>query len=133
MNGTRFVLPIACFLLAAQPALGGPAVELEGPLSPCTPVPGAAEGNSTVPGAPWGVVIATAFSKQEALDQFNQAKQTYADILGEYEPIVVEQCDLHMGTDLQYSMRIGMESREDADKLCAELQAKGGACVVQRN
>jgi hypothetical protein len=47
--------------------------------------------------------------------------------------MVVESCDLHMGTDLQYSVRIGMDSRDDADNLCARLQAAVGACIVQKN
>jgi len=38
-----------------------------------------------------------------------------------------------MGTDLQYSVRVGTDSREDADSLCAKLQADGGACIVQKN
>ena len=47
--------------------------------------------------------------------------------------MVVESCDLHMGTDLQYSVRIGTDSRDAADSLCAKLQAAGGACIVQKN
>ena len=46
---------------------------------------------------------------------------------------MVETCDLHMGTSLQYSARIGTDSRDDADKLCAKLQTAGGACIVQKN
>jgi hypothetical protein len=38
-----------------------------------------------------------------------------------------------MGTKLQYSARIGMDSREDADALCTKLKADGGACIVQKN
>jgi hypothetical protein len=47
--------------------------------------------------------------------------------------MVVESCDLHLGTVLRYSARVGMDSREDADKLCTKLQAAGGACIVQKN
>jgi hypothetical protein len=53
--------------------------------------------------------------------------------LGSYAPILVETCDLSLGTKLRYSARIGMQSRDDADKLCASLQAAGGACIVQKN
>ena len=120
-------------LLAAGTALAGPTVE-EGPLAPCSQPQGGASDDSPVqPAYAWGVEIATSFSKQEALDQFAQAKQTYGDLLGSYDPMVVESCDLHMGTDLQYSVRIGMDSRDDADNLCAKLQAAGGACIVQKN
>ena len=54
-------------------------------------------------------------------------------MLAAYQPIVVEICDLHIGTKLQYSARIGIDSREDADSLCAKLRADGGACIVQKN
>ncbi len=124
-----------CLMLAAAPALGGPVVEQEGPISPCVQTQGGASGNAAPARAqlPWGVEIATAFSEQEALEEFARIKQDHADILGSFAPIVVEQCDLHMGTKPQYSARIGMESREDADSLCAKLIAKGGACIVQKN
>lgn len=118
-------------MVAVVPAFAGPTVD-EGPLSPCAPQ--SESGADPVELAyAWGVEIATSFSKQEALDQFAKAKQTYADLLGSYDPVVIESCDLHMGTDLQYSARIGMDSRDDADNLCAKLQAAGGACIVQKN
>jgi hypothetical protein len=116
-------------LLVAFPALAGAPVEQGGPLAPCA----GADSSAAQPTSPWGVEIATSFSKQEALDEFDRAKQTYAEILGDYEPILVEQCDLHMGTDVQYSARIGLDSRDAADRLCAKLQAAGGACIVQKN
>jgi len=113
--------------------LAGPTVD-EGPLAPCfQPQGGASGGSSVQPAYAWGVEIATSFSKQEALDLFAQAKQDHADLLGSYDPMVVETCDLHMGTDLQYSVRIGTDSREAVDGLCAKLQAAGGACIVQKN
>jgi hypothetical protein len=120
-------------LLLAGSALAGPTVE-EGPLAPCSQPQGGASADSQVqPAYAWGVEIATSFSKQEALNQFAQVKQDHADLLGSYQPMVVESCDLHMGIDLQYSVRIGLDSRDDADKLCAKLRATGGACIVQKN
>ena len=102
--------------------------------TPCSQPQGGASGGSSVqPAYAWGVEIATSFSKQEARDLFAQAKQDHADLLGSYDPMVVETCDLHMGTDLQYSVRIGTDSRDAADGLCVKLQAAGGACIVQKN
>jgi hypothetical protein len=119
-------------LFAAGPASAG-TVEEE-PLAPCSkPQDGASGASSAQAAYAWGVEIATSFSKQEALDLFAQAKQDHADLLGSYDPMVVETCDLHMGTDLQYSVRIGTDSRDAADGLCAKLQAAGGACIVQKN
>jgi len=124
-----------CVMLGAAPALAGPQVEEEGPLSPCAPPQGEASGgvSSDQPSHAWGIEIATSFSKEEALAEFDRVKQGHIDIIGSYEPMVVETCDLHMGTKLQYSARIGMDSREDANALCAKLQAAGAACIVQKN
>ena len=124
-----------CLTLGAFPVLAGPAMVEEGPLSPCveSPEPASGGASSDQPAQAWGIEIATSFSKQQALDEFDRVKQDHADILGTYQAMVVETCDLHMGTTLQYSARIGMDSREDADSLCAKLQAAGGACIVQKN
>jgi hypothetical protein len=120
--------------LAAGPAFGGAPVEQEGPLSPCVQAPdGASAEPSAAQAQPWGVEIATAFSREEALEEFARVKEAHTDLLGSFDPILVEQCDLHMGTKVQYSARIGAGSREDADALCAKLKASGGACIVQKN
>ena len=132
---TKILLLLLCLVLAAEPAYAGSSVEQEGLLSPCAPQQ-AQPGSGTPPAQPanvWGVEIATSFSKQDALDRFTRIQQNHAGILSAYQPIVVEACDLHMGTKLQYSARIGMDSREDADALCGKLQADGGACIVQKN
>jgi hypothetical protein len=132
---TQIALLIASLVLSAGPALAEPAVEQEGPLSPCRPAQ--AEASTDSPGAQsppaWGIVIATSFSKEDALAQFDKAKQDHSSILDGYDPVVIETCNLNMGTRLQYSARIGMGSRDDAAALCAKLQDDGGACVVQKN
>jgi hypothetical protein len=126
------VLLYLCVTITAGPAFAGATVEQEGPLSPCAQTPGGASAGSPAAQAqPWGVEIATAFSKEEALAEFDRVKQDHSDILGS-DPIIVPQCDLHLGTKLQYSARIGAASRED-DALCAKLRASGGACIVQKN
>ncbi len=124
-----------CLILAAGPASAGPAVEDEGPLGPCVQTDGTAQSNAAPAqsGPAWGVEIATSFNKQEALDDFARVQKQYSDLLGSYQPLIVEDCDLHMGTAPQYSARIGIDSRDDADALCAKLRAQGGACVVQKN
>jgi hypothetical protein len=116
-------------LLAAAPAFAGAAVD-EGPLSPCAP---SQAGTDAQPTYAWGIEIASAFSKDQALAEFDQVKQGHSDLLGSYAPMVVETCDLHLGTALRYSARIGMDSRDAADALCAKLQAAGAACIVLKN
>jgi SPOR domain len=122
-----------CLILAAGPAFGGAPVEQEGPLTPCVQTPSGTGSGAAAQAQPWGIEIATAFSKEEALEEFAHVKQDHADILGSYDPILIEQCDLHIGTRVQYSARIGAASREDADALCGKLMVSGGACIVQKN
>jgi hypothetical protein len=128
-------LVVLCTFLCAARAFAAPAVEQEGPLSPCVPSQDEASGSSSTgqQAQAWGVEIAASFSKEEALNDFESAKKDYPEILGSYEPVMVVACDLHMGTSLRYSARIGMDSREDAEGLCAKLKAAGGACIVRKN
>lgn len=128
----RFLLAVLCVMFAVWPALAEPPVETDGPLSPCAK--GSASDADAEDSLPqWGVEIASSFDKQQALDEFAQAQKSYNDIVGSYSPIVVETCDLNLGTDLHYSARIALDDRDTADKLCAKLQAAGGACIVLKN
>jgi SPOR domain len=126
---------IAAFglMIATLPALAETPVEQEGPLSPCVQGSSSDSAGNSQSDPPWGIEIASSFSKQEALDEFARAKQDHSDILGDYDPIVIEVCDLNLGTDPRYSARVGMADRDAADKLCAKLQAAGGACIVLKN
>ena len=127
----RLCFAVFCVALAAGPASAEP-IEAGDPLAPC--LKGAAPpGDIAQASAPWGVEIASSFSKQQSLDAFAEAQKTHANILGDYSPTVVEVCDLSMGTDLRYSARVALDDRDAADKLCEKLQAAGGACIVLKN
>jgi len=82
---------------------------------------------------PWGVHVSTSFSKAKALAQFGRLRQQHASLLAERDPFVVPQRNLSRGRRALYLVQIGADSRADADKLCAKLRAKGGACIVQKN
>jgi hypothetical protein len=127
----RLSLAALCMILAAGPAVAEP-VEAGNPLGPC--LKGAAPPEDIMPtGTGWGVQIASAFSEQEALDDFAQAQKDYSDILGDYSPTLIAVCNLNLGTDLRYSARVAFDDRDTADKLCAKLQKAGGACIVLRD
>jgi len=121
---------VTCLLLAASPvAAEEPAAEQEGPLSPCV------QGADKAPKASdaWVVEIATALSEDQALSRFNQMQNDHSDILSDYEPVVIEQCDLSLGTAASYSARIVMDDEKAAKDLCDKLQKNGGACLVQKD
>ena len=129
----RFPLVAFALMLGFAPARAEPAMEAGDALSPCVKGATSADAPAAPSGPAWGVEIASSFSKQESLDLFAQAQKTYADILGDSSPTVVEVCDLSMGTDLRYSARVALGDRDAADKLCDKLQAAGGACIVLKN
>lgn len=122
-------LTAVCLMLAVLPAAAEPVAEQEGPLSPCV-TSGTAKATAA---DDWVVEIATAFSEEKALEAFKRAQQTYSDILGNYEPIVVEQCDLSLGEAPGYSARIVMPDEDKANDLCGKLEKAGGACLVQKD
>ena len=128
-------IQLAALLLAIAtlPALADPTIEQEGPLSPCIGAPDAADDTMKEASDQWAVEIATAFTEDEAVDMFNRMKQEHSDILGDFAPIVVEQCNLSMGNKPQYSARVITESRDEADSLCQKLQQSGGSCLVQKD
>ena len=128
MRGTLAI--VTWMLLAASPvAAEEPAAEQEGPLSPCV------QGTDKAPKASdsWVVEIATAFSEDQALSRFNRMQKDHTDVLGDYEPVVIEQCDLSLGRAASYSARIVMDDEKAARDLCGKLQKDGGACLVQKD
>ena len=54
-------------------------------------------------------------------------------MLADRDPFVVPQRNLSRGRRSMYTVQVGADSREDANKLCTQLRAKGGACMVQKN
>ena len=54
-------------------------------------------------------------------------------MLADRDPFVVPERNLSRGRRSLYMVQIGADSRDDAAKLCAKLQAVGGACIVQKN
>jgi hypothetical protein len=82
------------------------------------------------PWGPWGIQLAANFSKALALRSFSQAQATYAKVIGQTRPMVIGTRMRSRGTQAFYRIRIPAQSREQADALCAKIQAVGGACLV---
>jgi hypothetical protein len=82
---------------------------------------------------PWGAQISTSFSKAKALSQFARVKARYGAALSDAEPFVLPERNLSRGRRSLYMVQIGADNRVEAQKLCAALRAKGGACIVQKN
>jgi SPOR domain len=83
--------------------------------------------------APWGVQVAGSFSKDEALAAFARAEARYARVIGGMDPFVLGAPLRSRGFRPFYRVRLPAQSRAEAQKICARLEAVGGACVVLRS
>ncbi|MGH6859329.1 MAG: transglycosylase SLT domain-containing protein [Phyllobacterium sp.] len=93
--------------------------------------------SATVPMArikpkPWGIQIAGNFRRSAAIGQMQRLRRSFPAILGSHDP-VVSRNRTAMGRRGIYAVRIGADSRTEADRICAQLRSAGGACIVTRN
>lgn len=105
----------ACERLVAVLKDGGPAID------------------TAPPGAPWGVQVAGGFSRAKTLAQFQRVRRRFESIIGERKPIVLRDRNLSRGRRSLYQARLGADTRQEANSLCARLRAAGGVCIVLRN
>jgi len=82
---------------------------------------------------PWGVQLATDFSRCNVACMFSALKQRHARLLANAAPLYVSERNLSRGRRSMIALRVGAETREDALKLCQRLRADGGICTVQKN
>ena len=79
----------------------------------------------------WVVQLIGSGSEAVARAEYQDMQKKYGPLLAAYEPIVLRT---PLGTTASwYRVRLGATSRESAERLCAELRASGGSCLVQRN
>ena len=83
--------------------------------------------------APWGVQIAASFSKGSALRAFARVQHDFYPVIGGKNPFVLGSVVRSRGFRPFYRVRIGAQNRREAEKICASLEAAGGACVVLRS
>ena len=83
--------------------------------------------------APWGVQLAGSFSKAAALGAFARTEARYASIIGGMSPFVLGSRVRSRGFRPFYRVRLPAQTRAEAERICARLEAIGGACVVLRS
>jgi hypothetical protein len=64
---------------------------------------------------------------------FDQLRTRHASLLASAQPMYVTERNLSRGRQAMVALRIGAESREDAQKLCLRLRSDGGTCTVEKN
>ena len=85
---------------------------------------------SEAPIAPWGVQLAGNFSKERALRTFARARDTYASVLEDIQPMVIGTRLRSRGTRAFYRVRVPAASREIANRMCERIRLLRGSCLV---
>src|SRR5262245_18575818 len=81
---------------------------------------------------PWGVQLAAGFSRDNALASYARMVRRFGGMAEEHDPIVSSSLLRSRGTRPFYQIRIGADSRAEANTLCARIRKAGGACLVLR-
>ncbi|MBE0560040.1 SPOR domain-containing protein [Brucella anthropi] len=81
---------------------------------------------------PWGIQVAGNFRRSAAANQWVRLRKQFSAVLAGHDP-VISRIRTPMGRRGIYAVRIGANSRGEADSICAKLRAAGGACIVSRN
>jgi hypothetical protein len=82
--------------------------------------------------APWGVQLAGNWSQANALASYEALQRKFAVLRGR-SPLVVKNRMPGRGPAAWHRVRVAEQSRESAEKLCAQLKADGAPCIVLRN
>lgn len=81
---------------------------------------------------PWGVQVAGNFRRSAAIGQWVRVRGRFPALLASHDP-VVSRVRTPIGRRGIYAVRIGADSRAEANGICNKLHSVGGACVVMRN
>ena len=81
----------------------------------------------------WGVQLAGGFDRNRALAMYARAVRGLSAIIGDRDPSLLSSVIRTRGTRPFYQVRIGADTRPEADDLCNRIRHAGGACFVLRN
>lgn len=81
---------------------------------------------------PWGIQVAGNFRRAVAIRQWQRLAVRFPGVLSGVEP-VVSRIRSPLGRSGIHAVRIGSNSREEAEGICARLRIAGGSCIVMRN
>jgi hypothetical protein len=82
---------------------------------------------------PWGVQLAAGFDREQALAMYSRAMSRLREVIGDQDPTLLGSIFRSRGTRTFYQVRIGTDTRPDANDLCNRIRRAGGACLVLRN
>lgn len=82
---------------------------------------------------PWGVQLAAGFNRDLALRTYARSMKRLSAVIGDRDPNLLSSIWRSRGTRTFYQVRIGADTRADADDLCGKIHRAGQACLVLRN
>jgi len=82
---------------------------------------------------PWGVQLAAGFNRDRALMQYARVMTRLRSVVGDHDPNLLKSIFRSRGTRPFYQVRIGTDTRDDANGLCGRIRSAGQACLVLRN
>ena len=82
---------------------------------------------------PWGVQLVGNWSEARALAGYDSLQKQYPAILGGRQPVLIHNKIAGRGPAVWTRVRVGADTRENAERLCSNLRSAGGSCVVLRN
>ncbi|WP_249148011.1 lytic transglycosylase domain-containing protein [Bradyrhizobium jicamae] len=81
----------------------------------------------------WGVQLAAGFSRDKALAMYARAIKSLSAVIGDQDPSLLSSRLRTRGSATFYQVRIGADTRPEADGLCNRIRKAGGACFVLKN
>lgn len=81
----------------------------------------------------WGVQLAAGFDRNKALAMYGRAIRNLGPVIGDRDPSILHSVLRSRGAHAFYQVRIGADTRAEADDLCSRIRKVGGACFVLRN
>jgi hypothetical protein len=126
-------VPLPAVVRAAEKRVAGKPTEKQASLKARAGTERAESAKARSATKPWGVLLAAHWSEKQALAGFARLRQRHPRILGAVSPIVVEGNRLGARGAARKSVQVSLDTRADAQRLCAQIKSAGGACIVQRS
>jgi hypothetical protein len=79
------------------------------------------------------VQLAAGFSRDKALAMYARAMARVSKVIGDHDPNLLSTTLRSRGTRAFYQVRIGADTRQAANDICAKIHRVGQACMVLRN
>ncbi len=81
----------------------------------------------------WGVQLAAGFNRDQALAMYARAMKRLSAVIGDQDPSLLSSVLRSRGNHAFYQVRIGADTRPEADNLCNRIRRVGGGCFVLKN